>query len=174
MQPTEIYSITFGGVLFIFLGLRLATLISQRRYRRLVTAALKHLIYPHLHKRFLGIDPPPRYQALLQAAYCAGTLACNIVGSTSASVAGLRAGRISTVTFVPLVFATPLGYAADLLGLSTATFVRFHGYLALMMVVQASFHVATIMAERPFSSKDPVHFSGLLVRSSARTEQNQG
>jgi len=174
MQPSDIYALTLAGLLVVASAFRLAATVSQARFPQAVRWALKHFVYPHFYRRTLGMDPPARYQALLQATYCAGTLACNIAGLDSVTDAGLRASRISVANLVPLAIASPLGYAADLVGLTVPAFARLHGCVAVMMAVQASFHVATVVAEHRFKSEDPVHFTGLLVRSHVRYHENHG
>ena len=164
MEASEIYALAAGGILVILLVYRFISFLFHQRYNGVVSLFFKHVLYPYVCRRFRYFGPISRMQLIIQTVYWSGTLLCNVVKVKGLSEAGLRAGTLSVINLMPLLLANPLGFAADLLGLSLRHFLRLHGTIALMTFLQGAFHLSAILIRKRFSINDPIQFPGLLVR----------
>ena len=106
-----------------------------------------------------------RWRALLTLLYWLGTGACNIIGVRSLPEASNRAGTISIIHLIPLLFSDRLSFAADLLGLPLHSYLNLHGAMGFMTFVQGAIHILLFLLRNPLRTGNTVQFYGLLVRS---------
>ena len=164
MQPVQIYSIAAGSVLFILFLYRVSSVIFLWIQRRTIFYVLKYLVYPVFLKRRLVYGPTSPWETLLILLYWSGTAACNLVGITSFSDAGLRAAAISLCHLVPLLFSDRLCIGAYILGISPRSIRKLHTSFGVMAVVQGIAHVAIYISRNALHIEQTLHLYGLLVR----------
>lgn len=155
METLEIYALTAGGLVVILLAYRFISFLSHQRYNGVVSLFFKHVLYPYVCRRFRYFGPVSRMQLIIQTVYWSATLVCNIFKVKYLSEAGLRAGTLSVINLVPLLLANPLGFAADILGLSLRHFLQLYGTIAIMTFLQGAFHLSVILVRKRFSINDP-------------------
>ena len=163
MDPTQIYGITAGGILFVLFVFRLSSSISIWIQDRTFFLILKYLVYPLLWKRHGLIESVSRWRFLLTFVYWSGTAACNFTGVNTLAQVGTRAGILSTIHLIPLLFSNRLSFAADILGLSFQTYSKLHSSLGSMAFAQALLHVVIFFSRNPFHLKETLQFYGFLV-----------
>ena len=163
MDPTLIYGLTAGGLFSVFFLYRVSSYISRWVQDRTLFYIFKYLIYPIFIQRSRLIRPYSRWHALLLTIYWLGTAACNIVGVSTVTQAGNRAGAISALHLIPLFFSNRLGFAADLLGISLQTYLRLHSSLGLMALLQGFIHVIIFFTHNVIHLRNPLQFYGFLV-----------
>ncbi|KAF2812821.1 uncharacterized protein BDZ99DRAFT_555645 [Mytilinidion resinicola] len=163
MQISEIYALAAGSVLAMLFVLRILYTLSFFPFRGICLFVLKNFVYPRFLHRSRLTNSISWYRVTVQAIYWSGTLVANFVRVNSISDAGLRAGTIAIVNFVPLLLATPFSMAANILGVSIYSYLQLHGSMAFMTVAQSVFHFSVILFKRKPSWKDPVYLSGLLA-----------
>ena len=163
MDPTQIYGIAAGGILLALFLFGLSSVISLWIQNRTFFFVLKYLVYPLLWKRHGVLGSLSRWRFLLTIIYWSGTIVCNIAGVSTLAQAGTRAGILSTIHLIPLLFSDRLGFAADFLGLSLHSYLKFHGSIGFMAFIQALIHVLLFLFYNTFHSKEPIQFYGLLV-----------
>jgi len=164
MDPTQVYGITAGGILLALLSYRISSIMSHWIQDRTFFLMLKYLVYPFLFRRRTFLQPFSRWRFLLLTLYWSATTACNLIGVRSLTEAGTRAGVLSTLHMIPLMFSSRLSFVADLLGLSLHTFHALHGSIGFMAVVQALIHVLIFVLQNALRLREPLHFYGFLVR----------
>lgn len=163
MEPTQIYSIVAGGMLFSLFLYRSYSRISDWIQDRTIFYVFKYLIYPLFFRRRWFLDPITRWRFTLTFVYWLGTALCNVIGVKTWSQASNRAGVLSVLHLIPLLFSGRLSFAADLLGLSLKSYVRFHGVLGYMAFWQGLAHVLLQITHNVFRIRDSLQFYGLLV-----------
>lgn len=163
MNISQVYALALGSILTVLLTYRLAASLSHLVRVPIISFFLKHILYPFVSRRFRYLGPITRLELLLQACYWGGTVACNVIGIHTVAQAGSRAGTLSLINIIPLLFAGQLGFAADLIGVSLRAYVQLHGSLGLMTFVQGLTHVLISINLSSFTVKDALHLYGLLV-----------
>lgn len=163
MDPAQIYGIVAGGMFFVLLLYRMYTRISRWIQNRTIFYIFRYLIYPTLCRRRRFLEPITRWQSLLTLIYWLSTAVCNLVGVRTLPQAGSRAGVLSVLHLIPLLFTSRLSFAADLFGLSLKTYFQLHGSLGLMATLQGLIHILIYVTHNTFRISDPLQFYGLLV-----------
>lgn len=163
MDPTQIYGIVAGGMFLALFLYRTCSQISDWVQDRTVFYVFKYLVYPLLFRRRGLFGPITRWRAILIFVYWLGTFLCNVIGVKTLPQASKRAGVLSVLHLIPLLFSGRLSFAADLLGLSLRPYIRLHGLLGLMAFCQGLTHVLIHVTHNIFRITDAVQFSGLLV-----------
>lgn len=164
MDPTQIYGITAGGILLALLFYRISSIVSCWIQDRTFFLMLKYLVYPFLFRRRTFFQPFSRWRLLLLTLYWCATTTCNLIGVRSLTEAGTRAGVLSTLHIIPLMFSSRLSFVADLLGLSLHTFHVLHGSIGFMAIVQALVHVLIFVLHNVLRLRDSIHFYDFLIR----------
>ena len=170
MTPTQIYSIIAGGMLFALFSYRMSSMLSRWIQDRTIYLIFKHLIYPFLFRRRTFLQPFSRWRILLLVLYWSATTVCNVIGVETLAEAGTRAGVLSTIHIIPLMFSSRLSFAADLLGLSLHTYHALHGSIGFMAFVQGLIHVLIFVFHNTLQFRDSLQFYGFLVRCSFLTK----
>jgi len=163
MFPTTIYGIAIGGAYITLLLYRIMKFIYYFVQKRTIFFLLKHVLYPVLIRRRRFTKSVNRGFAVFTVIYWAGTVACNWIGVDNISEAGLRAGTLSTLNFVPLLFVNRLSFGADLLGVSLRTYHLMHGSIGVMAFLQGLFHVIIVLRQSPLRLQDAVQVCGFVV-----------
>lgn len=166
MNPTQIYAITAGGAFVLLVFYRISAILFLWIQDRTLFLILKHLIYPFLFKRSRFFNPQTRWRVSLTLLYWLGTAACNVVEVRSLPEASSRAGTLSTIHLIPLLFSDRLSFAADLLGLRLHSYLNLHGAMGFMTFVQDVIHILLFLLRNPLRTRESVQFYGLLVRAS--------
>ena len=166
MEPTQIYGVVAGGMLLSLFLYRSYLRISNWIQDRTLFYIFKYLIYPLFFRRRVFLGPVTRGRFTLVFVYWLGTAFCNVIGVKTWSQASSRAGVLSVLHLIPLLFSTRLSFAADLLGLSLKSYIRFHGVLGHMAFWQGLAHVLFQTTHNVFRIRDTLQFYGLLVFSS--------
>jgi hypothetical protein len=166
MDLTIIYGIIVAGLLFLFCLRGISNLAAAIIHSRQVTTFMSKHLYPYLYRRrrFLLFNLPPisRLVAVLQFLYWAITVIFNVIGASTLSEAGSRAGSIAIFNFVPLVMADRLGFMADLMDMPLRNLLHVHKSIGAMTVLQTAAHVILKCLSGEFSIHDR---NGLMVRS---------
>ena len=131
-SPTQAYALTAGGILAIVLIARLFTNIYRFLLYRTTFSLLRHFVCPLVLRRHGLFGPMTRYQLFLQLCYLIGTFVCNSIGVGSLAQAGLRAGSLSAIHFIPLFFGGHLSFVADIIGVSIQNYRSIHGSIGFM------------------------------------------
>jgi predicted ferric reductase len=158
-----IYTICVGAILAILLLRRVVPSPTQVCQSRLVSVALRRIVYPYLYRRFLGFAPITRLRALVLLTYISFTLFCNFNG---AGTAAQRAGWLSVINFIPLYISGRLAMVTSLLELSIKDSLAVHGAAGVMVISQTAVHIILELRNMRAQLQDPVYFYGLLVRRS--------
>jgi len=168
MDPTIIYGIVVASLLFLFCLRGISDLAAAIIHSRQVTTFMATHLYPYLYcrRRFLLFNLPPisRLVAVLQFLYWAVTIIFNIIGASTLSAAGSRAGSIAIFNFVPLVIADRLGFMADIMDMPLRNLLHMHKSIGVMTILQAVAHVTLKCLSGEFGIHQ--NFNGLMVRSS--------
>jgi len=141
--------------------------ISRWIQDRTVFYIFKYLIYPNIIRRSRLSSPFSRWHALLLFIYRSGTVACNIVGVNTINQAGSRAGSLTTLHLIPLLFTNRLSFAADSLGLSLHNYLSLHTLVGLMALVQSLIHTVIFFGHNPMNLRE--NFASLIPLSLFRT-----
>ncbi|XTI91879.1 hypothetical protein V2W45_1250241, partial [Cenococcum geophilum] len=67
--------------------------------------------------------------------YWLGTIIYNILGVQSLSNAGLRAGTLVIINFIPLFLASPLGLAANIIGILLRSYTQLYSLITIITIV---------------------------------------
>lgn len=132
MDPVETYGVVAGGMFAILFLHHLYKLTSPWIQHRTLFYVFKYLIYPTICRRGRIHGAITRWRAFLTLLYWLGTATCNIVGVKAVSEAGNRAGILSILYLIPLLFSSRLSFAADILGLSLITYNKLYGSVGFM------------------------------------------
>ena len=160
MEISSFYTLAAGSILVIILIIRVISSFITFLFKPSIQFWIfKNLVYPRLYL-FISV---PRYEALLQAIYIAGTISSNIIGVNTLKDASIRAARLSLANFIPLFFSNHLGYAAYIIGVPLRSMVRFHGSIAIIAIIESIFHIVTILITKLFSFKNLKNLYGILV-----------
>lgn len=163
MEPVQIYSIAAGGIFVIAFLYHASSVISHWIQKRTLFYIFKYLIYPLLIRRSRFFSPLSRWHAILLLTYWSGTAVCNVVGVSTISQVGSRAGALATFHLIPLLFTGRASFAADLLGMSLQTYIRLHTSIGLMAVLQSLIHTSIFLSHHAINFKEGLHFYGFLV-----------
>ena len=163
MDPAQIYGIVAGGMFAFLFLLRLYETLLRWIQNRTLFYIFKYLIYPTLYRRRRFLEPITRWQLFLTLVYWLGTATCNVVGVRSISCAWNRAGVLSVLHLIPLLFSSRLSFAADLIGLSLTNYFKLHKSLGFMAILQGLIHILIYVTHHKFRISNPVHIYGLLV-----------
>ena len=164
MEPVQVYAIAAGGVLVVLLMYCASSFISRWIQDRTLFYVFKYLVYPVLIRRKRFLAPLTRWYVLWITIYWGVTAVCNLVGVNTIAQAGTRAGSLSVLHLVPLLFTGRLSFAANLLGLSWQSYMTFHSTIGLMAFVQGLIHTLIFVTHHVFRIKDEQQFYGFLVR----------
>ena len=163
MEPVQIYAITAGGLFVILLFYCASASISRWIQDRTLFYVFKYLIYPILVRRRRFFSPITRWQVLWTAVYWGLTAVCNVVGVNTVVQAGNRAGSLSVLHLIPLLFTGRLSFAASLLGLSWQSYVRLHSSVGVIAFLQGLIHTLIFITHNTFRLQDAQQFYGFLV-----------
>lgn len=173
MDPAIIYGIIVAGLLFLFRHRGTSGLAAVITHSRYVTKFMSSYLYPYLYRRrrFLLFDLPPisGLVAVLQFLYWAVTIVFNIIGASTLSEAGSRAGSIAIFNFAPLVMAERLGFMTNFMDMPLRDLLHMHKSIGVMTILQTAAHVTLKCLSGEFSiddSESDRNFYGLMVRSS--------
>lgn len=164
MDPSRAYAIAAGGLFLLILLYRLTTRILSFIRSRTVFFLLKHFIYPYVFRRHRFMELVTREQFILQVVYWCATAACNFIRVNTMAQASARAGTLSVINLIPLLFAGKLSIAADLFGVSLRGFYGLHRSVGFMVVVQGLVHISILLKEKMVSVHAPYQIYGILVR----------
>ena len=149
LSPVQAYALTAGGILVTVLIARLSTIIYRFLLYRTTFFLLRHFVYPLVWRRHGLVGPMTRYQLFVQLCYLTGTFVCNSIGVSSLAQAGLRAGSLSAIHFIPLFFGGHLSFVADIIGVSLQSYRSIHGSVGFMAFALALFHVVVAVSVGP-------------------------
>ena len=165
MQVVEIYAVVAGGCFLTLVCYRLGMSLLGWVQDRTIYWFFKYLVYPVLIRRHSWIGPCSRWQALSQLVYWSMTATCNVVGIRNIAQFGDRAGIISLLHLIPLLFGDRLSFAADVLGVSLHTYHRLHGTIGFMAILQASMHSLVFVLQLTLQLRERKQLYGFLVRT---------
>jgi hypothetical protein len=165
MDPSQIYGIAIGSLFFLMLLYRSTVRILNSIYSRTLFFLLKHFIYPYLFRRHIFFGPVSRVHFILQVIYWCATAACNVIGVKTFTQASARAGTLSVINLVPLLFSGRLSHAADLFGISLRGFYGLHRSIGLMALTQGLIHIFILIGKRLVSVHAPDQIYAILVMS---------
>ncbi|XTI86691.1 hypothetical protein V2W45_1230915, partial [Cenococcum geophilum] len=78
--------------------------------------------------------------------YLLGNIIYNIFSVQSLSDAGLRAGTLAIINFMPFFLASPLSLVANIIGILLRSYAQLYGSVAIITIVQSIFHFSVILA----------------------------
>src|SRR4051812_30464650 len=102
MEPSIIYAIVVGGLLFLFCLRGITILVRAGLHSRRCLTFLSTRLYPYIYHRRRFLQPISRLNVTLQFLYWAVTLIFNFIGVSSLSEGGSRAGSLAMFNFIPL------------------------------------------------------------------------
>ena len=164
MEPVSIYGIAAGGIFLLFFSYRASAYISRWIQDRTLFYVFKYLVYPILFPRTVLSQPFSRWQAFLMIVYWSGTAVCNLIGVDNAAQAGNRAGALAVLHLIPLLCTNRPAFAADLLGISSQTYMRLHASFGIMALLQTLIHTIISISHNAWNVKEGVQLYGLMVR----------
>jgi hypothetical protein len=138
-----------GGALIVLVLFNLISCLPNfvSFARPFFNRTFRYFTYPYIVRRHRLWGPWTLGDLVIQLVYIGSNSFClgfraNIVK------AGLRAGTLSVVNFIPLFLGPHLSFLADILGVSLRTFRHIHRSAALMSSGLVLFHVLTAIISR--------------------------
>ncbi|EXJ72785.1 uncharacterized protein A1O5_03932 [Cladophialophora psammophila CBS 110553] len=145
MEVIIFYAAAAGGILLLFLARNLAGWLV--RAPRVRSWAFRHL-HTTLFRRRPTHSPISRIEAMLHMIYWGGTMIYNFLGIQSAADASTRAGALTTLNMIPLLFGGRISAAADAINVTRRTLDKIHKTVGTMTAAQMGLHLAFEAATR--------------------------
>jgi len=163
MNALYIYTLVVAGAASTWAIYRTLLLIVHLCRTHLVTIALKRLLYPFILRRRRLFGPLTRLEALVHLLHWGATVACNVIGVSTTTQAGSRAGSLAIIHLIPLFFGSRLSFAADLLGITLRTYVHMHGSIGVMEILQTLVHVVLVIKSSAFDLQVAMQRYGFIA-----------
>lgn len=162
MDPLIIYTCCLGGILSL-LGLK--TFLEFTYHQLYPLALIFYLRYCTLSAlpRTRWIGHLSWSEMIMTVSYWAGTLICNVIAVKSLADAGSRAASLAILHLVPLLLASRLHFAADLLGIPLRILTIIHRMAGWMVILQCVTHIAIIAQTRGIQWRDDRQQKGIIV-----------
>ena len=164
MQLSQIYAVAAGGCFLAPFLYCTSSFFRSWIQNRTLFFIFKYLIYPILIRRRRMLGPCTYWEAFATLLHWSLTAICNLVGVRDISDFGTRAGTLSIIHLIPLLFSDRLSFAADLLGLSLRTYTAIHGSVGVMAILQGFLHSIVFVTHGTFRMREQRQFYGFLVR----------
>lgn len=139
MDLSTLYALVAGS---IFVLLWLVQVISKSIRFLSVTVQIlrRHIVYPHLIRRYTITGPLTRSRfSLVMVVVGVNAFFCVFRASTTAEI-GVRTGDMALVNLIPLYLGIHHSFVADLLGLRLQFYQFLHASAATVCIVQAAVH----------------------------------
>ena len=148
IDSIQAYALAAGGLVLILCPL--LCILYRSIFPRTITFFFsKHVVYPYVFQQRRFCRSVTQFDVILQLTYWVGTALCSSIGVHSLTQAGSRAGTLSVIHFIPLLFESHFRFTANLTELFTPAYQLMYGSIGFMAFALALVHVITTFLSNP-------------------------